>query len=318
MDQIAAQDLGKKTQLASLELSLASTEIVGQCEAEYSCAYLNTISWRNPTTPLPMEFQPRAVFERLFGDAESSNPAERRRLLRKNRSILDWVVKDVSRFMADLGPSDRGKLTQYLEAIRDVERRIQLAEQQATRELPTMTRPVGIPANFEDYAKVMFDMQVLAYQSDLTRVVTFEVGREGPFGSRSFPELGIASGHHTVTHHAKDPLKMAQTYQIDMYHVKTFAYFLEKMRSTPDGDGSLLDHTFITYGSALSDGNDHVHVDLPLLLIGGGAGQLKGGRHIRFPAMTPITNFYLTLLDKLGVPVDNLGDSNGQLDLLSV
>jgi hypothetical protein len=318
MDQIAAQELGKKTQLASLELTLASTEIVGACEAEYSCAYLNTISWRNPTTPLPMEYRPGAVFERLFGDAETSNPAERRALLRRNQSILDWVGSDVSHFMTDLGSSDRGKMTQYLDSIRDVERRIQLAEEQASRELPTLQRPVGIPDNFEEYAKIMFDLQVLAYQSDLTRVVTFQLGREGPFGSRSYPELGIADGHHTVSHHAGDPDKIAKVLQINLYHAKMFAYFLGKMASTPDGDGSLLDHTLITYGSALSDGNSHRHVDLPLLLVGGGGGQIKGGRHIRYPAMTPLTNFYLTLLDKVGVPLDHLGDSTGKLELLSV
>jgi len=316
MDQIAAKELGKHTQLASLELGMDSFGIGGACENGWSCAYINTISWRTPTTPLPMEYNPRAVFERLFGDRDTTDPSELRARLRENRSLLDSVTDAVGGLLTGLGPGDRAKLTEYLEAIRDVERRIQMAEEQSSRELPTLERPAGIPANYEEHAKLMFDLQVLAYQTDLTRVITYMMGREK--SDRPYREIGVADPHHPLTHHQHDPVKIAKVAQINTYHSKMFAYFLDKLRSTPDGDGSLLDHIVIVFGSSLSDGNEHSHHDLPVLLAGGATGVIKGGRHIKYPKDTPMPNLYLTLLDKLGIPVDNLGDSTGKLELLTV
>jgi len=316
VDQIAAQELGKKTQLASLELGIEPPGILGSCESAYSCAYYNTISWRNPTTPLPMENQPRAVFERLFGDSETTDPKERLARIRDNRSILDFVTQDASRLMRGLGPSDRTKVGQYLDAIRDVERRIQMAEEQSSRELPKLDRPVGVPATFTEHLKLMFDLEVVAFQSDLTRVGTLQVGHE--MSNQAYPELGFGDPYHPLTHHQGDAEKIAKVIRCNIFHTTLLAYFLDKMRSTPDGDGSLLDHSMIVYGSPLSDGNMHLFKNLPILLLGGGGGQIKGNRHIRFPKDTPMTNLYLTLLDKLGVSVESFGDSTGKLELLSV
>jgi len=313
-DQIAARELGKHTQLASLELALDSSELLGQCEAGYTCAYMNTLSWRTPTTPIPMENRPRAVFERLFGDTDSTDPAVRLRQLQRDRSILDSVVEKVNLLITGLGPTDRAKLTEYLDAVRDVERRIQMAEEQSNRELPTLERPPGVPARFDEHAKLMYDLQVLAFQTDLTRVITFMTGRE--FGGRTYPEIGIPEGHHSLTHHQYKQDKIDKVIQINIYQAKHFGYFLERLRSTPDGDGSLLDHTMILYGSSLSDGNLHWHDNLPILVFGGK--QIKGGRHIRYPQDTPMTNLLLTLLDTVKVPIDNLGDSTGHLELLAV
>ena len=318
MDQIVAEKLGKETQLASLELSLFLTDPVGTCEPGETCTYINTMSWRTPTTPLPMEKNPRAVFERLFGDNDSSDRAGRLALIRQNRSILDSVAEGASSFLKDIGPSDRAKLTQYLDAIRDVERRIHIAEEQANREVPTFDRPAGVPASFEDYAKLMIDLQVLAYQTDLTRVITFAMAREGAYGGRPYPEIGIADNHHALSHHQNSPVIVDKLFQINLYHMKMFAYYLEKLRSTPDGNGNLLDHSILLYGSGLSNGNTHLHADLPILLAGGAGGQIKGGRHNRYPDETPMSNLHLTLLDMLGVPVEKLGNSTGKLDLLSV
>ena len=316
MDQIVAKELGKHTQLASLELCLDTPELLGQCEAGYTCAYMNTICWRTPTTPMPMEDRPRAVFERLFGDSDSTDPAVRLRRIKRDRSILDSVTAKAARLRGSLGPSDQAKLTEYLDAIRDVERRIQTAEEQSSRELPTLERPAGVPATFTEHAKLMFDLQVLAYQCDLTRVITFMLGRE--FGGRTYREIGIPDGHHSLTHHQYKQDKIDKVIQINIYHAKHFAYFLEKLRSTPDGDGSLLDHMVILYGGSLSDGNSHLHDNLPILLVGGGAGQIQGGRHIRYPKDTPMPNLLLTMLDMFRVPMESLGDSTGKLDLLSV
>jgi len=316
VDQIVAKELGQHTQLASLELALDSTEFVGVCDGDYSCAYTNTISWRTPTTPMPMENNPRGVFERLFGDSDSTDPASRLTRIQEDRSILDWVSEDSARYLRKLGPSDRSKLTEYLDAIRDVERRIKLAEEQASRELPTLERPPGIPATFAEHAKLMFDLQLLAYQGDLTRVITFMMGRE--ITTRSYREIGIPDPHHPLTHHSGDAGMIAKVVQINTYHAKTFASFLERLRATPDGDGSLLDHLMIVYGGAISDANIHRHDDLPILLVGGGGGRIKGGRHLAYPKDTPMTNLYLTLLDMLGMPLENLGDSSGKLELLAV
>ncbi|HEV8613723.1 MAG TPA: DUF1552 domain-containing protein [Gemmatimonadales bacterium] len=316
MDQIAAKELGKHTQLASLELGVDTPELLGQCEAGYTCAYMNTICWRTPTTPMPVEDRPRAVFERLFGDHESTDPAVRLRRMQKDRSILDSVIQAAARLQEGLGPSDRAKLTEYLDAIRDVERRIQMAEEQSSRELPTLERPVGVPATFKEHATILFDLQVLAYQCDLTRVITFMMGRE--FGGRTYREIGIPDGHHSLTHHQYKQDKIDKVIRINIYHATMFAYYLEKLRSTPDGDGSLLDHMVILYGGSLSDGNLHLHDNLPTLLVGGGAGRIKGGRHLRYPKDTPMPNLLLTLLDMVGAPMKNLGNSTGKLDLLSV
>ena len=316
VDQIAAKELGKHTQVASLELGLHSNEVVGACEKGWSCAYMNTLSWRTPTMPLPVEYRPRAVFERLFGDSNSTDPAVRLTRIRKDRSLLDSVTQAVARLMGAVGPSDRTRLAQYLDAMRDIERRIQMAEVQSSRELPVLDRPVGIPATFEEHAKLMFDLQVLAYQTDLTRVGTFMMGRGQ--SNRTYREIGVPDAHHPLSHHQSDPVKLEKLYKINLYHSRLFAYFLEKLQSTPDGDGSLLDHVMIVYGSAMSDGNAHWLQNLPILLLGGGAGQIQWGRHLRYPKDTPMTNLFLTLLDKLGTPVENFGDSTGKLDLSSV
>ena len=316
VDQIVAQRVGRQTQLASLEVALDSTEVVGTCDTGYSCAYSNTLCWRSDTTPIPMESQPRAVFERLFGDDDSTDPAERLARIQRRRSILDSLVEDAARLSRVLDASDRAKLNEYLDAIRDVERRIQVAEQQSSRELPLFERPTGIPAKFTDHCKLMMDLQVLAYQTDTTRVITFMIGREQ--NTRVYDELGFSDGFHPLSHHQNDPVKIAKVIQINTLHTRMLAYFLEKLRSTPDGDGSLLDHSMVVYGSAISDGNLHLHDNLPVLVAGGGSGQLKGGRHIRYPNETPTTNLYLTLLDKLGMPLEKFGDSTGRLDLLSM
>jgi Protein of unknown function (DUF1552) len=313
-DQIAAKEFGKYTQLASLEIGLETPEVVGACESAYGCAYYNTISWRNETTPLPMENRPRVIFERLFGDSGTTDPTVRAALRQEDRSILDAVNADVKRLRGKLGGPDRGKIDQYLDAVRDVERRMQLAETQGDRDLPQVPAPVGIPSVFSDYFKLMADLMVLAWQTDMTRVGTFQMGHE--MSGRAYPELGFGDSHHSVTHHHGDPEKIAKTAQINVFHTKMLSYYLDKLRATPDGDGSLLDHSMILYGGALNDGNLHLYTSLPLLLVAGGVGGIKGGQHIRYPNRTPMTNLLLTMLDKANVPrVERLGDSTGRLDL---
>ena len=313
-DQIAAREFGKYTQLASLEIGLETPEVVGACESAYGCAYYNTISWRNETTPLPMENRPRVIFERLFGDSGTTDPQIRTALRQEDRSILDAVNADVKRLRGKLGGPDRGKIDQYLDAVRDVERRMQLAETQRDRDLPQVTAPVGIPSVFSDYYKLMADLMVLAWQTDMTRVGTFQMGHE--MSGRAYPELGFGDSHHSVTHHHGDPEKIAKTAQINTFHIKMLSYYLDKLRTTPDGDGSLLDHSMILYGGALNDGNLHLYTSLPLLLVAGGVAGIKGGQHIRYPTRTPMTNLLLTMLDKANVPrVERLGDSTGRLDL---
>ena len=316
IDQIAAKELGKNTQLGSLEIGLEPADILGSCESAYSCAYYNTICWSAPATPLPMENRPRAVFERLFGDSDSTDAKERAARIKENRSILDLVSQDVSRLMRKVGKDDTAKLDQYFDAVRSVEKRIQMAEAQAPKDLPKFERPVGIPENFGDYCKLMFDLEILAFQSDMTRVVTFMVGHE--MSNRSYPELGFADPHHACTHHQGDPDKIAKVIKVNHYHAKTYRYFLDKMASTPDGDGTLLDKTILWYGGALSDGNMHLFKDLPTLIVAGKDTQLQTNRYIRYPQDTPMTNLFLTLMDKLGMQVDKFGDSTGKLDLLSV
>ncbi len=315
VDQIAARALGQETQLASLELAIDSVEVLGACDQGYSCAYANTVAWRTPTTPLPMENNPRAVFERLFGATDSTDVQARLARLRQDRSILDFVTEEARGLQGTLGAGDRLKLTQYLDAVRDVERRIRMAEAQSDRELPVVEQPVGIPDTFEQHCRLMFDLLLLAYQTDLTRVSTFMFGRE--VSGRSFPEIGVPGGHHGYSHHQNDPENLAMLARINTHHIRQLGYFLERMHATPDGDGSLLDHSLFVYGSGISDGNLHFHLDLPTLLAGGAAGRVAGGRHLRYPSDTPLTNLHVAVLDKLGLPVEQFGDSTGTLGYLS-
>ena len=306
MDQIAAGVLGTETVLTSLELAIDPNELIGACEAGWSCAYANTLSWRNPTNPLPMENQPRAVFERLFGDTDNTTPAARLARIQEDRSILDSLVHEVADFQRVLGPGDRIKVTQYLDAIRDIERRIQLAEAQSHRELPELARPSGgIPDTFAEHARVMLDLQVLAFQADLTRVITFMMSRE--VSPRTYPELGIPDPHHGLSHHQNRPEQMAKLAKLNRHHIEQIAYFMDRLAATPDGDGTLLDQVLLQYGSGISDGNQHLHVNLPVLV----AGAVEGGRHLRVAEETPLTNLQLAVLDKLGVPTEKLGDSTG-------
>ncbi|MGE3512402.1 MAG: DUF1552 domain-containing protein [Vicinamibacterales bacterium] len=314
LDQIVARHVGRDTPLDSLELCLESNDLAGSCEAGYSCAYANTLAWRTETTPLPMENDPRAVFERLFGDTDSTTVEARMTRLQRQRSLLDGVLEDVNRLRGRIGADDRLKLTQYLDAVRDTERRIQKIEAQADRELPPVERPVGTPAAYADHARLMFDLQVLAFQGDVTRVTTFMMARET--SQRPYPEIGIADGHHGLSHHGGAVDKIEKVTKINVFHMTQFAYFLERLRATPDGDGSLLDHTVLLYGCGLSDSNQHLHNDLPIL-VAGGRGRLAGGRHVRLQADTPLTNLQLTVLDALGVPLERFGDSTGRVRELS-
>ncbi len=316
-DQIAAKELGKSTQLASLELGLEGPSLAGGCDSGYSCAYTNTVSWRTASNPLPVEVNPRTVFERLFGDGESTDPAARLAMLKEQRSILDYVTGSVGRLESQVGKGDRNKLSEYLEAVRDIERRIQRAEvQNAEMNLPTLERPSSVPEAFEDHAKLMMDLQVIAFQTDMTRVITFMLGKAG--SNRPYRSIGVSDGHHSITHHQNDPVKIANVAKIDAHLVETFAYFLQKLKETPDGDGSLLDHSLILYGSGLGDANVHTHHELPTAVFGGGAGQIKGGRHLKYPKDTPLNNLLVSLLDKGGVRTENFGDATGQLEHLTV
>lgn len=308
LDQHAARVVGQDTPLLSLELALEPNFIVGNCEGGYACAYVNSTSWRTPTTPLPMETNPRAVFERLFG--EDSHPGARTLQNRRDRSILDAVSADVARLGRALGPADRVMVDEYVDAIRDVERRLQKSERDAGL-TATVTRPLGIPESFEDHAALMFDLQFLAYQADLTRVVTFQIARE--LSTRSYPVIGVPEAHHDVSHHGNNPDKVAKHTKINTHHVQLFARLVEKMRTTPDGDGSMLDHAILLYGAGMGDGNVHSPHNLPVALVGGGAGTLTGGRLLRAPLDTPMMNLGLSLLDKVGVEMAQLGDSTGRL-----
>jgi hypothetical protein len=316
-DQIAAREFGKHTQLASLEMGLESGEVVGACESAYGCAYYDTISWRNETTPLPMENRPRAIFERLFGDA-GTDPKVRLALRQEDRSILDAINADVKQMRIKVGGSDRSKIDQYLEAVRDIERRMQLAEKQSQgeQEVP-LGSPVGAPEVFSDYFKLMADLMVVSWQTDMTRVITFQMGHE--MSGRAYPELGFGDAHHPCTHHQGDPEKQEKTTKINGLHTKMLSYYLGRLKETPDGDGSLLDHSMILYGAGLSDANLHLYTDLSLVLVAGGVGGIKGGQHVRYPLRTPMTNLLLTMLDKANVPhVETLGDSTGRLDLPTI
>ncbi len=315
IDQIIAKEFSNQTQLGSLELGLHTNDAVGSCEKGWSCAYISTLSWKTPTTPLPIEYRPRAVFERLFGD--STDPAVRLARIQNEKSILDSVTDAASRMMQKVGADDRRRLTEYLEAMRGVERRIQMAEKQSGRELPSMDPPTGVPSEFVEHLKLMFDLQVLAFQTDITRMITLMMGPEQ--SNRTYPEIGVPEVHHSLSHHRGDPVNLGKISRIDLYHTQLLAYYLDKLRSTPDVEGSLLDNMMVMYGGSMSDGNLHLMHNLPILLIGGASGKLTGGGgHIGYPEGTPISNLYLTVLDKLGVQTDKFGDSTGGQNMLSM
>ena len=314
VDQMLAGTIGRGTPLPSLELGLQDVRMVGGCDSGYSCAYSNTISWSSPTTPLPYENNPSRVFTRLFGDGDTTDPAVRAVRARQNRSLLDFVREDAARLRATLGAGDRRKLGDYLDSVREVERRIRNARYDGAA-LPVLDRPDGIPPTFEEHVRLMSDLITIAFQADLTRVVTLMYSREG--GNRTYRSIGVPDAHHGLSHHQNDPEKMARLQMIDRHHVATFAYLLGKLRAAQDENGSLLDHAMVVYGSSLSDSNAHTHDDLPTLLAGGGGGTLRGGRHLRYPDGTPMTNLFLTLLDRLGVHRDRIGDSTGRIAHLS-
>jgi hypothetical protein len=315
MDQIAARAFERDTQLSSLQLTADDNSLVGACDVGYSCAYSSTLSWLTSTLPLMAENNPRVVFERLFGSSESTDPRVRASRLRRDRSILDSVNARVRELQRSLGPSDTRKMSDYLESLRDVERRIQKAEEQSTKEIPDVRKPAGVPDGFQPHVELLYDLQLLAYQSDLTRVITFMYGREQT--GRPYPQIGIPEPHHPLTHHQNDAEKMRKCTVIQTYHVRLFASYLEKLRATPDGDGTLLDNLVLLYGGGISNSDRHTHGPLPTLLVGGGAGALSGGRHLVYPQDTPLTNLQLTLLHMMGVPAERLGDSTGQFTELS-
>ena len=317
IDQLIARKFEQHTQLSSLELALDSRDVSGSCDVGFSCAYTSTIAWRSETTPLSGENNPRAVFERLFGDAGSTDSAARLARNKKDQSILDSVSDKIDTLQRGLGPNDRVRVIEYLDAVRDIERRIQRAEEQSDRELPEVDQPAGVPATYEEHAKLMFDLMLLAYQTDLTRVSTYMLARE--ISGRTYPEIGVADSHHPTSHHRNDPTLYEKIAKINEYHLSLFNYFLEKARATPDGDGNLLDHMMLMYGAGMSDSNLHNNKGLPVVLVGGASGHLKpGGRHIRYAEETPMANLLLTIADKMGVPVDKLSNSTGKLDLLTV
>ena len=312
-DQIAAKQIGQETQLPSLEMSMDLMQTVGQCDNGYACVYQNNLSWSSPTTPLPSEAHPRIVFESLFGEGGSA--ADRQAALRKRASLLDWFNDDIARLQRKLGPADRARVSQYLETVREVERRIQRAEADAKdNPLPDLDRPVGVPASYADHARLMFDLQVLALQGDVTRVITFQLARET--SNRTYPETGVSDPHHPLSHHGNDPEKIARMAKLNQFHVSLFAEFLGKLKATPEGNGSLLDHSLYLYGSGMGNPNVHDHRNLPILVAGGAAGGMKGGRHIKFEKPTPLANLHLTLLDKVGVRLDSFADSRGRVDEL--
>jgi Protein of unknown function (DUF1552) len=306
IDQIAAQHIGQDTRYPSLEITTEDmTGLVGACDTGYSCTYMNTISWRTPTTPLPMEINPRVIFERLFGDGGS--PEQRMARIQEDRSILDEITRETPGLQSGLGPRDRARVSEYLDNIREIERRLQIAGKQTSSRLDVPDAPVGVPDSYEEHVKLMYDLMALAYQTDLTRVFSFMMARE--LSQRSYPQVGVPEPHHATSHHQDDPAKLAKLVKIQTYHVTLFAHFLEKLRATPDGDGNLLDHSMILYGSSMSNSNIHNHNPLPILVAGGGAGQLKGGRHLKFAENTPMANLLLSLLNRAGVPQDKVGDS---------
>jgi hypothetical protein len=317
VDQVAAQKIGSATRLPSLELGCEDGHLAGNCDSGYACAYVNSISWRSATVPNPPEVNPRAVFERLFGNDENAgDPAARARNARARQSVLDLVADDTHRLQTGLGQTDRRKLDEYFTAIREVERQVEMMEKQIESNavaLPSMAKPDGVPIEFAAHARLMFDLLAIALQTDTTRISTFMLAREG--SNRSYREIGIPEGHHGLSHHRNDPALMDKVAAINRHHMDQFAYFVDKLKKTPDGEGSLLDSTTILYGSGISDGNRHNHDDLPVLLAGGSR-NFKTGRHVRYSRSEPVSNLYLSILDTAGVPADHFGDSQNRLELL--
>lgn len=311
VDQLAAQHLGRDTQLPSLELAMDLMSVVGQCDNGYACVYQNCLSWSSPTTPLPAEAHPRIVFEAMFG--EGGTAAERRTALRTRASLLDAITDEWTSLQRHLGATDRSRVDGFLESVRDVERRIQRAEAAAGDHADQdLDRPLGVPASYAEHARLMFDLQVLALQANITRVITFQLARET--SNRTYPEIGVPEPHHPLTHHGNDPEKIARMAKINRFHVSLFAEFLAKLRATNEGNGSLLDHVVYMYGSGMGNPNIHNHVDLPILVAGGAAGRLRGGRHLRYDKPTPLANLHLTLLDRVGVPLESFADSSGPME----
>src|SRR3989441_11519824 len=313
MDQLLARHFASETQIGSLELSMDAPANAGACTGNLSCVYTHTLSWRSPTQPLPMEWNPRAVFEKLFGDSGSTERPAREARLRQHKSILDSVTEKLADLKKELGPGDQVKVDEYTESVRDVERRIQTAEQQGGVELPAMKQPQGAPPVFEDHLALMLDLQLLAFQSDLTRVISFMIGKEQ--SARPYPQIGVPEAHHPLSHHNDVPALIAHMSKINTYHTQLFSKYLAKLRATPDGDGSLLDHMTILYGAGISNSQRHAGDNLPIQLIGGGAGRLKGGRHLKYSGKPTMANLLVTLMDKMDVPVDHIGGSTGKLPL---
>ena len=313
VDQIAAQQIGQETQLPSLELAMDLLDMVGQCDNGYACVYQNNLSWSSPTSPLPAEAHPRVVFEQLFGEGGSA--AQRRAALGRRASLLDWVRDDIARLQGTLGPADRTKVSEYLDTVREVERRIQKGEAETeSNPMPDLDRPVGVPAAYADHARLMFDLQVLALRADVTRIITFQLARES--SNRTYPEIGVPDPHHPISHHGNIPEKLAMLAKINQFHVSLFAHFLEQLASVPEGDGTLLDNTLYLYGSGMGNPNVHNHVNLPIVVAGGGAGTVRGGRHVKYAEPTPMANLHLTLLDSVGVHLDAFADSTGTIDTM--
>ena len=315
MDQILAKKFESETQLSSLQMTADENSLLGSCDLGYSCAYSSTLSWLTPTLPLMAENNPRVLFERMFGASDSTDAKVRAARLQQDHSLLDSVSDRVNELRRQLGSADTRKMGDYLESLRDVERRIQKAEEQSSRQLPDVAQPAGIPESFEEQVRLLYDLQLLAFQSDLTRVTTFMYGREQT--GRPYPQIGVPEPHHPLTHHQNNPEKMDKCCKIQRYHIGLFAEYVEKLRKTPDGDGTLLDHAVLLFGSGISNSDRHTHGPLPAFLVGGGGGSLKGGRHLIYPEHTPLTNLQLTLLNMLGVPEEHLGDSTGQFKNLS-
>ena len=315
MDQVAARELGRETQLTSLELGIESNAMVGTCDGGSSCAYTNTVAWRTPTTPLPVERDPRAVFERLFGTSGSTDPAARLARLERDRTIIDAVASELKRLERTLGTGDRAKVSEYVDSVRDVERRITTAERQSSRELPLVDEPVGIPDDYATHAKLQMDLLALAYQTDLTRVSTFMLAKE--VSGRAYPEIGVSDSHHPLSHHQDEAGKLERLHKINEYHFQQFAHLVKRMEAMPEGDGTMLDHTVFLYGTGISDSNTHFHDDLPVAVVGGQKSGIRGGRYVRHPQGTPIANLYVSLLDRLGVHVDSFGDSTGRIGTLT-
>ena len=315
VDQIAAREMEKETQLASLELGIESNAMIGSCDGGSSCAYTNTIAWRNPTTPLPIENDPRAVFERLFGTSGSTDLGARLARIKRDRSILDFVGSEAASLGKVIGPRDKVKLTEYFDSVRDIERRIQMAEAQNSRELPVVDQPAGVPSDYAEHARLMMDLLALSYQTDMTRISTFMLARE--VSAHSYPEIGVSDSHHPLSHHQDEAAKLDRLHKINEYHFRQFAYLVKKLAAMPEGDGTMLDYTLFLYGTGISDSNTHFHDDLPIALVGGKAAGLMGGRYVRHPKGTPLSNLHLTILENLGVQADKFGESTGKLTTLT-